>query len=226
MAVDARVRYNHFYLHGVNYFRSHAEAVQLGDVGEKKAAGNHENYLAVRESVPRDRLRIERATQIDIHSVALDASDIGASITIPGVGSLGAATVARQLEDQTLSLVKLETQPTDIVAAANDSPAVIAELIRTGEAGRLVHQAFVILEMKTALNLTRSIRFEVSGTSRSWAITGTGSSGSNSRTVVTITPSTTFAYLLLKPTWDASPLKDYKRIAEWEDDPWSRKDAV
>ena len=142
---------------GVNYFRSHAEAVQFGDVGEKKTSSAHETYLAVRESVPRNQLKIERATQIDIHSVALDASDIGASITIPGVGSLGAATVARQLEDQTLSLVKLETQPTDIVAAANDSPAVIAELIRIGDAGRLVHQAFVILEMKTALNLTRSI---------------------------------------------------------------------
>jgi hypothetical protein len=226
MAVDARVRDNHFYLHGINYFRSHAEAVQLGDVGEKKAAGIHENYLAVRESVPRSQLKIERATQIDIHSVALDASDIGASITIPGVGSLGAATVARQLEDQTLSLVKLETLPTVIVAAANDSPAVITELIRIGDAGRLVHQAFVILEMKTALNLTRSIRFEVSGTTRSWAITGTGIGGSNSRTVVTITPATTFAYLLLKPTWDASPLKGCNRIAAWEDDPWTRKDAV
>ena len=226
MAVDARVRDNHFHFNGVNYFRSHAEAVQFGDVGEKKAASARENYLAVLESVPRNRLKIERATQVDIHSVALDASDIGASITIPGVGSLGAATVARQLEDQTLSLVKLETLPKDIVAAANDSPTLIAELVRAGDAGRLVHQAFVILEMKTALNLTRSTRFEVGGTTRSWAITGSGSSGSNSRSVVTITPATTFAYLLLKPTWDASLLQNCKRIAGWENDPWSRKDAV
>jgi hypothetical protein len=226
MAVDARVRDNHFHFNGVTYFRSHAEAVQFGDVGEKKTSSRRETYLAVRESVPRNQLKIERATQIDIHSVALGANDIGASITIPGVGSLGAATVARQLEDQTLSLVKLETLPRDIVAAANDSPAVIAELVRVGDAGRLVHQAFVILEMKTALNLTRSIRFEVSGTTRSWAITGTSSSGSNSRTVVTIAPATTFAYGLLKPQWDASLTNDCKRIAGWEEEPWSRRDAV
>ena len=224
MAVDARVRDNHFHLHGVNYFRSRAEAVQVGDVGEKKTAGNRESYLAVRESVPRNHLKIERATQIDIHSVALDASDIGASITIPGVGSLGAATVARQLEDQTLALVKLETLPQDIVAAANEAPSVIAALVRAGNAGRLVHQVFVILEMKTALNLTRSARFEVSGPGERWAITGIGSSGS--RTSVTITPATTFAYLLLKPHWDAQRLQNTKRIAAWEDDSWSRNDAV
>ncbi len=183
-----------------------------------------ENYLAVRDSVPRNQLRIERATQIDIHSAALDASDIGASITIPGVGALGAATLARQLEDQTLALVKLETLPQDIVAAANEAPSVIAALVRAGNAGRLVHQVFVILEMKTALNLTRSARFEVSGPGERWAITGIGSSGS--RTSVTITPATTFAYLLLKPHWDAQRLQNTKRIAAWEDDSWSRNDAV
>jgi len=226
MAVDAKVRDNHFYLHGVNYFRSRAEAVQLGDVGEKKTLSAHDTYLAVRESVPRNQLKIERATQIDIHSVDFDAGDIGAGITIPGVGSLGAATVARQLEDQTLSLVKLETLPTDIVAAVNSLPAVVGELARAGNAARLVHQAFVILEMKAALNLTRSSRFEVSGTTRSWAITGSGGSGSNSRTVVTMTPATTFAYLLLKPTWDTSLPKDIERVSGWEDDPWSREGAV
>ncbi len=221
MGIDAKVLDNHFHLNGVNYFRGHADAVQFGDAGEKKTPGTQENYLAVQESVPRNRLKIERATQIDIHAVSFGSSDIGASITIPGVGSLSAGTLARQLEDQTLSLVKLETLPKDIVAAANDSPDVIAELIRAGNAGRLVHQAFVILEMKTALNFTRSTRFEVSGTAKSWTITATGGTGSGSRTVVTVTPGTTFAYLLLKPKWDASQKKNWKRIVDWEDDQWS-----
>ena len=219
MGIDAKVLDNHFHLNGVNYFRGHADAVQFGDVGEKKTPITQENYLAVQGSVPRNRLRIERATQIDIHAVSFGSSDIGASITIPDVGSFGPGTLARQLQDQTLTLVKLETLPKDIVAAANESPDVIAELIRAGHAGRLVHQAFVILEMKTALNFTRSTRFEVSGSVKSWAVTATGGTG-GSRTVVTITPGTTFAYLLLKPKWDASQKKNWKRIDDWEDDPW------
>jgi hypothetical protein len=218
MAIDAKVRSSHFHFNGVAYFRGHAEAVQLGDVGQKKTPGMQDNYLVVQDSVPRHKLTIERATQIDLHGVAISSSDIGAGITIPGVGALGAATVARQLEDQTLALVKLECWPKDIVAAANVSPAVIAALIRAGHKGRLVHQAFVILEMKTALNFTRSTRFEASGIDRSWAITGTTSSGS--RTVVAITPGTTFAYLLLKPTWDDKLQKNWQRIDDGEDDPW------
>jgi hypothetical protein len=221
MGIDAKVRDSHFHLNGVNYFRGHADAVQLGDVGEKKTPATQENYLAVQESVPRRKLKIERATQIDIHGLALGSSDIGASITIPGVGVLGAGSVARQLEDQTLALVKLETLPKDIVAAANDSPDVITELIRAGKAGRLVHQSFVILEMKTALNFTRATRFELSGTVKSWTVTATGGSAGASRTVVTITPGTTFAYLLLKPKWDANLKKNWTRIDDWEDDQWS-----
>lgn len=219
MVIDAEVRDNRFHLNGVNYFRGHADAVQIGDVGEKKTPATQENYLAVQESVPRNKLKIARATQIDVHALAVGSSDIGANITIPGVGSLGAGTVSRQLADQTLTLVKLEILPKDIVAAANDSPAVLTELIRAGRAGRLVHQAFVILEMRTALNVTHATRFDVSGTGGSWTVTASG--GSGSRTVVTITPGATFAYLLLEPKWDANLKKNWKRIDDWEDDQWS-----
>jgi hypothetical protein len=218
MGIDAKVSDKHFHFNGVDYFRGHAQAVQLGDAGEKKLSGLRETYVTVQASMPRHQLTIGRATQIDIHRVAVSGSDIGASVTIPGVGVLGAATVARQLEDHALSLVKLECGPRDIVAAANGSPAVIAALIRAGDKGRLVHQAFVILEMKTVLNFTRSTRFEVSGGALSWAIAGIGS---GSRTVVTLTPGATFAYLLLKPKWDANLQKNWQRIDDWEDDPWS-----
>ncbi len=210
MSIDAKVHAMHFQLDGVGYYRARAESVQLGDVGAKMMHG-----LAVQASVPRHELRIARALQVDLHRVAFGAGDVGAGITVPGVGSLGPAVLACQLEDQTLSLVKLECSPKDIVAAANGSPGVIAALVRAGNAGRLVHQAFVILEMKTALNFTRSVRFDVSGGVESWTITG---SSGGSRTAVTITPGTTFAYLLLEPKWDAKGQKMRNRIDDWEDD--------
>lgn len=221
MAIDAKVYDNHFHLNGVNYFRGHADAVQLADAGEKKTPSTQENYLSVQEHVPRPKLKIERAAQIDIHKVDFGTSDIGASITVPGFGKLSAGTVAKQLRDQTLSLVKFEILPKDIVAAANASPDVLAELKRAGNKGRLVHQAFVILEMKTALNVARATRFDVSGTISSWTISATAGSGSGSRTEVTITPGMTFAYLLLKLKWDANQQKNWKRIDDWEDDQWS-----
>jgi hypothetical protein len=218
MSIDAKVHARHFHLDGVGYYRTRAETVQLGDVGEKQTHGAPPGFLAVQASVPRHGLTIERASQVDLHRVAIAAGDIGAGITIPGVGSFGAATLARQLQDQTLSLVKLECLPKDIVAAANGSPAVIAALVRAGNTGRLVHQAFVALEMKTALNFTRSTRFDVSGGVGSWTITGTSGA---SRTAVTITPGTTFAYLLLEPKWNANGQAMRNWIDDWQDDPSS-----
>jgi hypothetical protein len=221
MGTDAEVCDNHFRLNGVAYFRGHADAVQLGDVGAKKTPVSQVSHLAVQASVARSTLTIARATLIDIQGIAFGGSDIGASLAIPGVGLLGASTLARQLADQTLALVKLETPPEDIVAAANASPDVIAALVRAGSEGRLVHQVFVILEMKTALNLTRSTRFDVGNGAESWAVTGIG--GQGSRTVVTVPPGSTFAYLLLMPTWDAAQQRGCKRIEGGRSDPWSQR---
>lgn len=220
MGTDAKVCVSHFHLNGIDYFRSHADAVQLGDAGEKRVPGNHENHLAVGASLPRRKLKIEAASQIELHGVAISGSDIGGRISIPGIGPLSAGSVARQLEDQALSLVKLGALPQDIVDAANDAPEVIAELIRAGDKGRLVHQVFVILEMRTALNFTRSTRFEVSGTGECWTVNAEGCN-SGSRTVVTLTPGTTFAYLLLTPKWGAKQPPHWKRIEGWQDDAWS-----
>ena len=217
MGSETQVCDNHFRLNGVGYFRGHADAVQLGDAGEKKTPVNQASHLAVRQGVARDQLTIARARLIDIHGIDIGGSDIGVSLVVPGVGRLGASTLARQLADQTLALVKLEASPEGIVAAANAAPAVIAALLRCGSQGRLVHQVFVILEMKTALNFTRSTRFEASGAAEAWAVTGTGDNGS--RTAVALPPGSTFAYLLLAPTWGAK--QPHQRIEAWADDVWS-----
>lgn len=222
MGIAATVWVGHFHLHGIDYFRSHAGAVQLGDVGEKKVPGDQEPHLAVRASLPCHELKIESATQIELHGVAVSGSDIGASLAIPGVGLLSAGSVARQLEDQALCLVKLGASPQAMVEAANRAPEVIAELVRAGSHGRLVHQVLVILEMTTALNFTRGARFEASGGRESRAVTAIASgSGSGSRTVVALAPGTTFAYLLLKPTWNAKQPRHWQRIDGWEDEAWS-----
>lgn len=218
MAIDAEVRDSHLRLDGLCYSRGHAGAVQLGDVGEKKRPAIQDSYLAVHEGVPRHVLKIERALQIDIHRAAFSGCDVATHITIPGLGSLGPATVARQLKDRTLALVKLECRPEDIVAAANHSPAVLRALHRAGHAGRLVHQVLVVLETGTARNFTCSTHFEASGGVRAWTVTGIGR---GSRTALNINAGATFAYLMLKPVWDANLVKDWKRIQHWQQDPWS-----
>lgn len=215
--VDAKIRDSHFHYNGVNYFRGHADAVLLGDVGEKKTPSTQQNYLAVQGNVPRRKLEIERATRIDLHGTDIDTRDLKFGITVPGVGRLDVGALARQIEDRSLSLVKLEVLPRDIVAAANDSPEVIDALQRAGSRARLVHQVFVLMQAKTAVGFTSGGPFGVTGSAGSLTV----SSGSASGVTVTIEPGSTFAYLMLKPKWDAHLKKNKDCIDDWEDDQWS-----
>ena len=59
MDTAVNVSVSHFHLNGIDYFRSHANAVQLGDVGEKQMPGDQEPYLAVGASLARGALQID-----------------------------------------------------------------------------------------------------------------------------------------------------------------------
>jgi hypothetical protein len=213
----AKIRDNHFHFDGVNYFRGRAEAVLLGDVGERSTAPTQQNCLTVQANVPRAQLKIRRATQIDVHGIDIDTRDLKVGLTVPGVGHVDVGSVAQQLEDCSLSLVKLEVMPRDIVAAAKQSPQALAELKRAGRAGRLVHQVFLLLENKTAAAVSTAGSLTASGSAGVLTLASGGGRG----VTVEVVPGSTFAYLLLKPTSDARLRKDRDEIDDWDDEPWS-----
>lgn len=217
MPVDARVCESYLHCEGVHYYRGGAHAVQLGDVGEKRTPVTQDSHLIVRDSVPRQLLKIGRATSVDVHRAAVSGADLATEIAVPGLGVLGPAVVARELKDQALAVVKLECRPQDIIKAAQVAPSAHAMLLRAGAAGRLVHQVFVVLEMRTSLNFTRATYYEVRGSAGAWTVTGVG----GSRTVVALTAGTTLAYLLLKPAWALDPKTQGQVMVGWENDPWA-----
>jgi hypothetical protein len=214
LAADTTVREDHFQFDGVDYFRGHAAAVQLGDVGEKRHSAGGHSHLAVQTALPSDKVAIKRVTPIDLQRVAVRGSDIQVDVTVSEVGSLGASTVARLLSNETLCLVKIEAAPGNLIAAANACASALAVLSRAGKGGRLVHQIFVVLQMVTAQDLSRATRWFLSGARNGCLLTGIGEDGQ--RSVVVLAPGTTFAYLLLRPTWLG------KRIADAASDSWSR----
>lgn len=214
MGADATVREDHFYFDGVDYFRGHAAAVQLGDVGKKKRPAGGHSHLAAQARLPRDTLPIERVTRIDLQGATVRGSDVAVDVSVAAVGSLGASTVARLLADKTLCLVKLEAAPREVIAAANAGTGVLDVLGRTGTAGRLVHQVFVILEAAIANDLSQATCWSISGERDDCVLTGIGADGRCS--VVVLSPGATFAYLLLEPIWLGN------RIADAAPDSWNR----
>jgi hypothetical protein len=214
LSADATVREDHFHFEGVDYFRGHAAAVQLGDVGRKWRSTGGQSHLAAPVRLPRETLPLARVSRVDLRGALLRGSDIAACIAVAEVGLLGASTVARLLADETLCLVKLEAEPHDLVAAANARAGVHDVLSRSGSAARLVHQVFVILESATAIDLSQAERWSLSGTCDDCTLTAVGAAGR--RNVVVLKAGATFAYLLLRPIWRG------ERIAGATPDAWGR----
>jgi hypothetical protein len=223
MSLDIKIRDNHLHFEGVNYFRGNASRVVLGDVGDKKTPGTQENYLDVRGNVVRKNLKIHKITRISLKNVQVAGADIGGGLTVPGLGSLTAGGVATALREDELSLVHVSVLPKDIVELVNSNPKNALEPLKAcGNGGRMVHQVFAILVAKTATTLAASARFDVTATVGGITISGTGGVGGGAGVLATIDAGNSFAYLLLKPKWDANLQKNWRFVEEaGGDDQWS-----
>ena len=221
MSTDVKITSSHLRVYGINFFRANSPVVLLGSVGEKKTPLTQQNYLAVDSRVPAPKLKVRKATTLVIDSSTATEKNLEVSVNVPLVGKLNAATASQQLRDDKLKLVLFEVTPRDIVDAANASPKVIDELQRIGDGGRLVHQIVVALEAKTATSFSNSASLDVTASVSGLKISAQGGLGSSGSISIELDPGTTFAYLLLKPKWDANQKKNWTRIVDWEDDQWS-----
>lgn len=219
MAIDIDIKDNHFQFDGINLFRGAANTVQLGSAGGKKTPATQENYLSVEANIPVKKIKVNRVTVLTLNGTSISGGDVHASVDVPGLGTLSAAAVATRLKEGTLKLVKIDVLPRDIVDAANDSPKVLDALKDVGRDGRIAHQVVTVMESSTAETVRRGVSFSLdpgdSGPSLTVRL------GSTDTATAAINPGATFAYLLLKPKWDANQQKNWKRIEGWEDDQWS-----
>ena len=219
MSIDFEIKDNHFQLDGINLFRGAANTVQLGSSGGKKTPATQENYLSVEANIPVKKIKVNRVTVLTLSGTSVSGADIHASVNVPKLGTLSAAVVATKLKEGTLKLVKIDVLPRDIVDAANDSPKVLDALKDVGRDGRIAHQVVTVLEASTAETVRRGVSFSLDPGDSGPSLTVR--TGSTDVSTVDINSGATFAYLLLKPKWDANQQKNWKRIESWEDDQWS-----
>ena len=219
MAIDLEIKHNHLQLDGINLFRGAANTVQLGSAGPKKTPATQENYLSVEANIPVKKIKVNRVTVLTLNGAQVSGADVNASVDVPKLGTLSAAAVATKLKEQTLKLVKIDVLPRDIVDAANDSPKVLDALIQGGRDGRIAHQVVTVMDAVTAETVRRGVSFSLDPGDGGPSLTVR--LGSTDVETVAINSGATFAYLLLKPKWDANQQKNWKRIEGWEDDQWS-----
>ncbi|MCY1015860.1 hypothetical protein [Pyxidicoccus sp. MSG2] len=238
MAGDARITNTSLKFAGLSYFRANAPSVVIGSFGDKKTPLTKQNYIEVLGRIPVARLKVHRATTARIDFTGTSSVDLAVDVSVPISGSdtgmgtdmgtvpradtgtvtLSPSVAYEQLRHDQLCLVKLDIYPSDIIKAANDSPAVLAHLKECGDSGRLVHQIFMILKAKTAKVFSSSTSLALSATNGEVMVTAQGSQGSTGDLTLRLSYGTTFAYLLLKLKWDAHQKKNWKRITGSEDD--------
>lgn len=220
MPFQIEIHANHVKVEGVNFFRANASSLRPGSWGEKKQPLTQQNYLLLEGHVPVKKLKIRKGITCTIAGARLTAQDVGATLTVPGVGKIGAGAVAEQLNTSQLKLVKFEILPKDLADAANESAAVIDGLKRVGHDGRLVHQVLVALDAKTAALYSSAAAIDAEIDAGKFSLTARAGVGASGGTTMSFEDAT-FAYLLLAPKWDASQKKNWTRIVDWDDDQWS-----
>lgn len=218
------VKDNHLTFGGVAYFRGHAEEVEIGSIGEKRASLVKMNHLEVKDRIPVPKIKTAQTTVVDISftRTSKNAFKTVVSAIIKGVPVKfsGDATFDK-LKTGELKLVKFSVMNNDMKDAANASPKALNSLIEWGSKARIAHQIFVVMEASLASHYGNNATAELSVGKKGLEAKVAGKHSSSGSTTVEISAGTTFAYLLANPSWDARVKKNRTKITDLKNDQWS-----
>jgi hypothetical protein len=215
------VKENHLTFGGVAYFRAHAEEIEIGSVGEKKAPLAKQNYLQVKDRAPVPPEAVIQTTVVDIDFKHTSKTDLkmGATALVEGVPVKYTGDVTfEKLKSGELKLVKFSIPSNAIKKAVNNSPEILKDLHYWGKDARIAHQVFIVMEASLASQFSNTYDVKLSSGVKGLEAEVGVSGSSSGTTTVTISKDTCFAYLLLKIKWDNNGGEP--KILDLEDDQW------
>jgi hypothetical protein len=217
MAKNINVSENHFTYGGITYFRAHAEAIQLGSIGEKKTPLTKMNYLEAQDHIPAEKIGTAEVIEVDVDFTQIKQAGFNLNVSAASQGvpvSAGTAFHSNKASESELSLLKFSIDAIDMVRVVNGLPDQLEHLKRWGGKARIAHQVFVVVEATLATKFDAAGKVDLmAGNGPLRAALG-GSRSTHSTSVVSISRGTCFAYLLAKIDWK----KD--RIHELHNDQW------
>lgn len=217
------VKENHLTFGGVSYFRGHAEEIEIGSIGEKRTPLTKQNYLEVKDRIPVPKIAIAQATivEIDFARTTKTAFTAAVAAIIKGIPiKISGDATFDKLRKGELKLVKFSVSNRNMEKAANSSPDKLRSLIDWGNDARIAHQIFVVIEAATATQFDNNVTVELSVGAKGLKAKVKGQSSVNGNSTIQISRGTGFAYLLLKPVWNAKQKKNKTTIIDSNDDQW------
>jgi len=217
------VKENHLTFGGVNYFRGHAEEIEIGSIGEKQKPLFKQNYLEVKDRILIPEKNVVKATVVDIDFEKTSEIDFNTNVPSKVIGlpaDLDGGVSFKNLRSGDLKLVKFSVLNNDMKRAMNNSPEQLQDMIRWGNDARIVHQVFIVIEAALANEFSRAINVSISAGIKGLEAKVGGSRSVSGTTEVKISSGTCFAYLMARIDWDEKKKKNRTKIVDLDDDQW------
>jgi hypothetical protein len=224
---EVEIKANHFKYGGVKYFRGKAENVEIGSYGEKKSPLDGANYILIQnritvENVALAKVRVATVATIDWSRES--RTDVEAHGGIKFFTASGSAAVSgsySKAKSAKLRLVKLVFDLGPLKNTINDHAKGARNYLKAeGNGGRVVHEAWVVMEASLANHFETATSVTVSGSGSAAVTVKATAKVSNTSTKtesITISKGTTFAYAMVKvKNWNSGKT----RIEKLEDDLW------
>lgn len=225
MASEAKVTKHYLEIGSTKYFRGKAENVELCSYGEKKDPFGANAYLAVQAKVKREHLagKVQEVPPVTVdwdHASKGDV-EINGSVKYFGLNAKTAKSASyEKAKSGHLELAKFFINEGPLKTMLNqDAGGARNYLAEEGADGRIVSEIWVAMEaelaehFRTAASTTSSASGSVGGAEAALEITASG--GTHGSQTISISPGTTFAYLLHKvKDWN----KGKTKIEDLEDD--------
>ena len=213
---------SHLTAFGNQYFVANSQVIHIGSYGKKATPIIGQNKLEPKGHILATKLdgKIHVVPPITLDSANSKKSDFTGSVSadLKVFGFSGSvSTVYDELVKTHLKMVELYVEENAMKNAANDSPQVLDNLGGYGSDARIAHRIFVVMEADFATSFTGATSWEVTGSGGSLSVKASGGSAVAGKDNITLSASTTIAYLLLKLDWENGK----SRIKETHVDEWS-----
>lgn len=195
--MTAEIRTSHLLVNGVRYFRGNATAVSLGDYGRKKTPIFGMNYLEVYGNAGLVGVDLSVQVELEFEQGKLQEAMGGVSLAFAGNQTAGVSATTAKSEEWNLSLVQLAMS-----LRAAESNVLDEEdeddFERLGKKARIVSQVWVVVEAEQAKKIKGAASVKATAAPGGVIVTGEGGVEGTTRTLLTLSEGSTFAYLLAK----------------------------
>ncbi len=204
----------------IRYFRGKSENVQLGSYGQKKTPVAQPAYLAVQSKVKGEYLtksNVKIAPPITVDWAKESKTDVEADVRYLKVGG-GKATFTHQAaKNAKLKLVKFYLDEGPLKKLLNnEADGARKFLADEGADARIVSEVWVVMEAELADQVSNAGTVSGNGSANGFDVEVKAGTQTTTTTKLTISPDTTFAYLLHRvKKWNDS---SKSKIEDLEDD--------